>query len=203
MNFFSYVVARDFGFAPNPFNGFCTLATCKPDIRNAAKVQDWVFGWGAVALGHRGRLVYAMQVSEVISYVDYFSESIYQCKKPVLHGSLKQTFGDNIYTKNATGDWIQLNSHHSNTDGTTNIHNLKRDTKSDKVLISKNYFYFGRKSIEIPNKYSLCIYNHRGFKYVDEESSKALVAYIENNYPKGLNGNPIQFNRFSRYNGIS
>src|SRR5712671_5339411 len=33
MRLYSYVVARDFGFAPNPFFGVCTLATCKPDIR--------------------------------------------------------------------------------------------------------------------------------------------------------------------------
>lgn len=33
MTLYSYVVAHDFGFAPNPFDGLCTLATCKPDIR--------------------------------------------------------------------------------------------------------------------------------------------------------------------------
>ncbi|WP_225761747.1 hypothetical protein [Acinetobacter sp. Marseille-P8610] len=33
MKIFSYVVSRDFGFAPNPFFNFCTLATCKPKIR--------------------------------------------------------------------------------------------------------------------------------------------------------------------------
>ena len=30
---YSYVVRYDSGFAPNPFYGYCTLATCKPDIR--------------------------------------------------------------------------------------------------------------------------------------------------------------------------
>ena len=29
---YSYVVARDYGFAPNPFNGILTLAACKPVI---------------------------------------------------------------------------------------------------------------------------------------------------------------------------
>lgn len=28
MRCFSYIVARDYGFAPNPFHGFCTLANC-------------------------------------------------------------------------------------------------------------------------------------------------------------------------------
>ena len=30
---YMYVVDRDFGFAPNPFHGVRTLATCKPPIR--------------------------------------------------------------------------------------------------------------------------------------------------------------------------
>ena len=34
---YSYIVARDFGFAPNPFNGVLTLATCKPIVRKGAE----------------------------------------------------------------------------------------------------------------------------------------------------------------------
>jgi len=45
---FIYVVDRDFGFAPNPFHGYCTLATCKAKIRNQARVGDWVIGNGGV-----------------------------------------------------------------------------------------------------------------------------------------------------------
>lgn len=40
MKLFSYVVAREYGFAPNPFFGWCTLATCKPKIRVTAEVGD-------------------------------------------------------------------------------------------------------------------------------------------------------------------
>ena len=47
MRLHSYVVARDYGFAPNPFFGVCTLATCKPKIRSAAKLGDWVMGTGS------------------------------------------------------------------------------------------------------------------------------------------------------------
>ena len=43
---YMYVVDRDFGFAPNPFHGVCTLATCKPAIRKGARVGDWVIGMG-------------------------------------------------------------------------------------------------------------------------------------------------------------
>ena len=75
MKLYSYVVARDFGFAPNPFFGFCTLATCKPKIREHASVGDWVVGTGAkVRYGYSGRLIYAMQVSEVLDFNTYWSD---------------------------------------------------------------------------------------------------------------------------------
>lgn len=60
MRLFSYVVRFDSGFAPNPFYGYCTLATCKPPIRRTALVGDWIIGTGSasqeVKLG--GHLVY-------------------------------------------------------------------------------------------------------------------------------------------------
>ena len=37
MTLYSYTVAADTGFAPNPFHGFCTLACCKPGIRRTAQ----------------------------------------------------------------------------------------------------------------------------------------------------------------------
>lgn len=44
MKGYSYIVARDYGFAPNPFYGICTLATCKPIIRKHCEVGDYVIG---------------------------------------------------------------------------------------------------------------------------------------------------------------
>ena len=37
---YSYIVAVDSGFAPNPFHGFCTIATCKPRIRKTAEIGE-------------------------------------------------------------------------------------------------------------------------------------------------------------------
>lgn len=36
MYLYSYVIKRDYGFAPNPFENICSLATCKPQIRERA-----------------------------------------------------------------------------------------------------------------------------------------------------------------------
>jgi len=76
---FSYVVDHDYGFAPNPFGGFCTLAKCKygtkkRNIVELAEVGDWIAGTGGVDLrksaGH-GKLIYAMRVDEIISLDEY------------------------------------------------------------------------------------------------------------------------------------
>ena len=40
MRLFTYVIVSDSGFAPNPYWGYCTLATCKPVIRRVAKADD-------------------------------------------------------------------------------------------------------------------------------------------------------------------
>lgn len=34
MRNFSYKIEHDFGLAPNPFGGYCTLAVCKSSIRS-------------------------------------------------------------------------------------------------------------------------------------------------------------------------
>ena len=40
-----YKMTHDTGFAPNPFHGVLTLATCKPKIRACRKADDWVAGF--------------------------------------------------------------------------------------------------------------------------------------------------------------
>lgn len=148
---FSYVVLRDFGFAPNPFHGTCTLATCKPGIRRAATVGDWVFGTGSKQVGREGRLVYAMRVDSILGFDEYWDDPRFFYKRPRLNGSLVQIFGDNIYHRDPTSkEWIQEDSHHSRKDGTPDPINVARDTKSTQVLVSRHFAYFGCMAPEIP-----------------------------------------------------
>lgn len=148
---FSYVVARDFGFAPNPFGGVCTLATCKASIRSAARVGDWVIGTGSKSLGLEGRLVYAMRVTEKLTYNDYWNDKRFRAKRPNLRGSLKQAFGDNVYHYDGpNGPWMMMNSHHSFVDGTPNTDNITSDTRADAVLISDDFVYWGAYGPTIP-----------------------------------------------------
>lgn len=65
---FTYTIPVDDGAAPNPFNGMCSLAICKPGIRRVAKPDDWIAGLGskkAPSGDLSGRLVYAMRVEEL------------------------------------------------------------------------------------------------------------------------------------------
>lgn len=148
---FMYVVDRDFGFAPNPFHGICTLATCMPRIRRKAVVGDWVVGVGGSRLKATGRCVYAMRVTAAVSFNEYWNSREYFDKRPVPNGSRAMMVGDNIYHRDeSSGAWSQLNSHHSNPDGTVNLKNLSKDTSADRVLISRDFYYFGKTAPAIP-----------------------------------------------------
>ena len=154
-------MARDYGFAPNPFYGFCTLATCKPVIRKMAVIGDWVIGTGSKSRNREGFIVFAMRINEVFSFSDYWHDLRFLSKRPNMNGSKKQAFGDNIYHKNnSNGSWMQEDSHHSLSDGTPNSRNIDHDTKVDRVLISTEYFYWGGYGPKIPKRF-------RGFKNVD------------------------------------
>nr|VFJ59871.1 MAG: hypothetical protein BECKDK2373B_GA0170837_10879 [Candidatus Kentron sp. DK] len=118
MKLFSYIVAHDYGFAPNPFFGVCTLATCKPIIRRTATIGDWIIGTGSSKNRKQGSIVYVMRITEKMTFNEYWRDERFLRKRPNLRGSKKQAFGDNIYFKDHSGHWQQLNSHHSNKDGT-------------------------------------------------------------------------------------
>ena len=62
--------------------------------------------------------------------------------------------GDNIYHReNGTSPWQQLDlCHHSNPDGTPNPLNLQKDTSANRVLISRDFFYFGRSAPLVPGE---------------------------------------------------
>jgi hypothetical protein len=154
MRMYSYVVARDFGFAPNPFYGNCTLATCKPEIRRTALIGDLVVGTGSAQRNRAGYLTYAMTVTEVLTFDEYWRDPRFDCKHPSMHGSMKQAFGDNIYHRSAPSDsWIQDDSHHSYSDGTPNSFNLANDVKADRVLVSGRFAYFGGDGPKIPPRF--------------------------------------------------
>lgn len=147
---YSYKLSRDFGFAPNPFHGVCTLATCKPQIREGAQVGDLVFGCGSKALNLEGRMIFAMRVTEKLSFQQYWDDPRFSAKKARFSSSKAAAFGDNIYHHDS-GQWIQEDSHHSLDGGEVNEANFNRDLGSKNVLLSDDFVYWGASAILIPN----------------------------------------------------
>ena len=197
MKMFSYVVRYDYGFAPNPFHGCCTLATCKPQIRRVATTGDWVVGTGSAANSLTGRLVYAMCVSETMSFDDYWNDPRFLVKRPNLRGSLIQAFGDNIYHKGRNG-WIQANSRHSRPDGKPSPDHIKIDTSYPRVLIASEFFYWGRSGPTIPKRFrdwcghDLCQKRTVKFRFPPEMTT-AFVEWIRSLGEQGYLGDPAAF----------
>ena len=134
---FVYVVVHDTGFAPNPFSGYCTLATCKPGIRRSARVGDWIAGIGSVQRCQEGKLVFAMRVAETMCLDEYRYDTRFVRKRPNRSGGAKQRCGDNIYHRDpGTGHWIQEAGYHSHEDGTPKQDYIRRDTSPPRVLRS-------------------------------------------------------------------
>lgn len=194
MRLYSYVVARDYGFAPNPFHGVCTLATCKPMIRATAGVDDLVVGVGPKTKGRNHLFTYAMRVTETLSFDEYWQDPRFRVKRPNLSGSRKQAYGDNIYHRNQESAWIQEDSHHSLRDGSPNIENLVIDTGADRVLISDDFSYWGAKGLAIPTRFRRAgIGSVRGHRSNFPPVVVVAVRRWFDGLPRGVHGRPLDW----------
>lgn len=198
MKLFSYIVARDFGFAPNPFYGFCTLATCKPRVRKHASIGDWVIGTGAVTKYKlAGHLIYAMKVEEIMDFDSYWDDPRFACKKPIMNGSLKQLYGDNIYHQ-VKNTWVQSDSHHSLSADRPNQTNIVYDTSAKHLLIARKFVYFGSAAPVIPDKFrpyqgeDICCHG-RGYRNGAHELATALESWLDDRGEWGVQGMPLEF----------
>jgi hypothetical protein len=205
---FVYVVDRDFGFAPNPFHGYCTLATCKPGIRKSAQIGDWVIGMGGSRLKATGKCVFAMQVTTRITFDEYWTNPIYNEKKPVRNGSRKMMVGDNIYHRDPNDhEWRQADSHHSDPDGTVNRYNLSRDTKVDCVLLSNRFLYFGKAAPGVPQSTldKIGYKNPRSYRRFDYPTAQPILDWLQLNFRASINelvADPFDFAQSGRrYSG--
>ncbi len=136
-----YKMTNDGGGAPCVHKGVLSLAICKPQIRSSAKVGDWVIGIGGKELG--GKLIYIAEVTKCEGGLSYYRKTEYTDRP------------DCIYELAANGavEWREDSIYHP--DG----HWMDRDIgatpgyEKANVLLSSNFTYFGRNSIEIPKSY--------------------------------------------------
>lgn len=200
-NVYIYVISHDLGFAPNPFHGICTLACCKPIIRRTAKIGDWIIGMGGAALKATGRCIYAMKVTNDMTFNEYRNSEDFRQKRPVRNGSRRSMVGDNIYYSNPeTGRWFQDNSVHSLPDGNQNQDNTDHDTSTDRILISEHFIYFGDAAPEVAPEIleQLGYKNGRGHKKFEIDRCEQLLSWIdlqaEHNFNRVL-GDPFEFRK--------
>lgn len=195
---YSYVVRYDSGFAPNPFGGYCTLATCKPGIRKSAQIGDWLLGTGSSdkKVKRGGHVVYAMRVEETLSTTEYWNDVRFLSKRPKVPGSWKMACGDNIYQPLQDGAWHQLNSYHSTGNGTPKVEHIARDTAVQRILISQSFVFFGAEGPLLPSPfreggaYDL-LRSKRGYLRIqDTETIREFDTWIETLKPHGVQGQP-------------
>lgn len=148
---YSYKMAHDNGFAPNPFFGVLTLATCKPKMRFNTQVGNWIAGWTSkhmvqtsTEIGEE-KLIYLAKVTKKLTFSEYWRQ--YPQKRPVYTNdkSKPERYGDNLYQPVKENEFIQI----------TNVHHGEKKKQKDLdgkyVLVCEEFYYFGSmKPLEIP-----------------------------------------------------
>jgi len=145
---YSYTVRYDDGAAPNPFNGMCTLAICKPAIRRTAAPGDWIAGLGSARYGKALHLVYAMQIAEVLTWKEYDARASREWphRVPDLDSTdLTRQLGDCIYD-HSTSERTQRRSVHTGGGQRQRDKDLNGD-----VLVARRYLYFGSSEMALPS----------------------------------------------------
>ncbi|MES2139928.1 MAG: hypothetical protein V4511_09460 [Bacteroidota bacterium] len=206
MIMYSYLIEHDLGLAPNPFGKYCTLAVCKSEIRKSKKlsVGDWIIGTGSSALEEttkkrlKGKLIYAMRVTEKITLEDYWNDKRFQYKKPVMNGTLVTMYGDNFYHKGIDGNWIQDDSAHCMTNGSCNPEHLRKDTRGKNVLISDHFYYFGNMAPAISKELLGVCHTTQGQKIVTPaELATAFIDWLTSNFQQGIHGDPLNWSEYN------
>lgn len=195
-----YAVSYDLGFAPNPFGGLCTLACCKPKIREKARMGDWIVGLTGVKTAPALRCVFAMVVTSDTTFDEYWKDPDYRSRRPIRNGTPKKHVGDNIYHRAAPNEpWIQEDSVHSRTDGTQCPLNTAHDTRINRVLLSDRFVYFGAAAPAVPRQVLDTLgyaRNARDYRRFDFEMAGPLLNWLKPQmaaHPNHVVAPPIDF----------
>jgi len=175
---YRYVVRVDTGSAPNPFGGWCTLAICKPRIRNLARRGDWVIGFRSRA---PGSVIYVMQVQDMLTFAGFWNDDRFAAKKPNRCRS-----SDSIYRPDRTGGLTQVpNLVHSSGD-------VARDLASPNVLASRRFWYFGASSPDLSTDLVHLVHSGIGETYKSRRGGDIeLLEDWTSAWQVGVHGEPV------------
>ncbi len=207
-----YRLTDDHGLAPNPFHNVCTLAVCTPNHKRAnLKKDDIIIGFAGLELKKKynmdgERIIYCMQITEVMDLDTYYHSREYEDKKPSLSKGGIYAKGDNFYYRNEGGQLCHSNE--------TDMHDwdevIRKDIYGDRVFISKNFLYFGRSAIKVPsdtewsNKLQVKVSRDltQGIQYIyggngkvnwDDSDIRGFLDWFTDYQGKGLIDMPLQF----------
>lgn len=151
-------------------------------LRATAQAGDWVFGMGGNRLKATGRCIYGMKVTETLSFDEFWADPRFTAKKPTRNGSRVMMLGDNIYSRtDENAPWHQEDSHHSFPDGSPNQSNVEKDTRSNVVLVSEHFTYFGKNAAAVPISVlnEVGYKNCRGHRVFSQENAAPLVNWFQ------------------------
>lgn len=175
---------HDYGFAPNPFWGYCTLGVCTPNHQGIKlNADDWILGNSSVGAG--SLLIYAMRVSEALDFDEYFRDARFKKKKFCDQG-WKEKSGDNIYFKNDSGDWEQAETQYHEDE-----HHQEKDLKHPTVFVGREFYYFGEAAESVPDRFRPLLRIGKGccckhpIDLVEE-----FITWIRETFETGVHGDP-------------
>lgn len=192
MRLYSYIVHFDGGFAPCVSRSICTLACCKPRIRATAKYSDWVAG--TTPKEHdSGRLIYLMRVERAFTFAEYYGDETLRSRI------------DNIYRPKVAGGYFQQRNDFHGPDS------VRKDLSADRVLLSKQFVYFGEKAPFIPEHFLDFAPRGRGHRVFgnalgepdDPLASKKIKSFVRWALSRGVGQKGKPFDRPRRHHNCS
>ena len=189
---YSYVVFYDTGFAPNPYHGYLTLGCCKSRIRKSAEIGDWIIGGGSATKGRGGKAVFVMQVSEILTFEEYWNDPRFLAKRPRMDAGYIEAVGDNAYRPDgSSGELEQIPCQHSESDCTPCGDDMEDDLSDDRVLIGDIFTYWGGGGPPIPEFAGERLFFGRDRKYkYPEEVVSAVLDWYASLGAQGVRGKP-------------
>lgn len=184
---YSYKMSHDNGFAPNPYFGVLTLATCKPQIRLKVAEGGWIAGWTSQSMKLHSttvgneKLVYLAKITKKLSYGEYWET--FPNKRS--GNTAVATYGDNIYcpSLDETYGYRQIPNLRHNTE----VQKIK-DMSGQYVLVCEEFYYFGATKgsmpLDIPESVRPNIPKGQSPVGVITENPSALIDFVRTNANK-------------------
>ena len=170
---YSYLLVTDNGSAPCIQQNLLSLAICKPRIRKAANIGDYIIAFASksMKISQEPKIIYIAKISNKLKLNKYYTE--FKNRK------------DCIYDNNLT---LIKNNYHNNC-------NIKKDINGKYVLLSNEFIYFGNNFINVPQQIKNIVPKCQGhmskknIKYTEEFIS--VFNKCKQKYGLGIKGQHI------------